>query len=107
MDQPRIQKMLEMMLKSRNVYEQTPATIKMSYPCFIYHRDKILANHANNRPYKLDNRYTLIYVSRTPDDPIVDELAKLPMCEFDRHYVADKLHNYVYTIFFEGGNYYG
>lgn len=104
MDQEQIQTILEKILGSKNVYNQQPSTIKMRYSCIIYYRNKILAKYANGLPYKLSNRYTVIYISPTPDDPVVDELARLPMSSFDRHYVADKLHHYVYDIFFEGGN---
>lgn len=104
MDREQIQKILEILLGSKNVYYQPPATIKMRYDCIVYHRDKILTEYANNKPYQLTNRYMVTYVSPNPDDKIVEELAGLPMSTFDRHYVSDKLHHYVYTIFFEGGN---
>lgn len=89
------------------VYYQPPS--KLTYPCIIYELDDININKANNKTYKKDRRYSLTYYSLIPDPKtningeerlMEDVLLELPMCSFDRHYTADGLHHYVFTIYY-------
>ena len=84
----------------QNVYFQPPETIKMKYPCIVYSLERIEATHANNKPYALNNRYGLTYITRNPDDANRHEIAMLPMCSFERAYTADNLHHYTYRLYF-------
>lgn len=95
-----LQTILETMLKSKNVYYQPPASVRMKYPCFVYSRDNIKTLYANDNPYRKTNRYKITYISRTPDDPIIEEISDLPSCSFDRHYTSDNLHHDVFNLFF-------
>lgn len=83
-----------------NVYFQPPPTVKMEYPCIVYHRDYEMVNHANNVPYKLRKRYLITVIDRNPDGDIGDKIAALPLCVFDRFYTADNLNHDVYKLFF-------
>lgn len=83
-----------------NIYFQPPETIKMVYPCIVYELSKIDPRFADNKPYSLNNRYTLIFISKDPDDPIKFEIAKLQGCRFDRSYKADNLYHYSYSIYY-------
>lgn len=89
------------------VYYQPPS--KLTYPCIVYDLDNINTLKANNKTYKKDRRYVLTYYSLDPDPKITinnesvlveDVLLNIPMCSFDRHYVADGIHHYVFTIFY-------
>ena len=82
------------------VYFQPPATVRLSYPCIIYSLKDIDPRFANNKPYLLDSSYTLIYITRDPDDPVRYQLAEASMCRFDRYYTADNLNHYVYRIYY-------
>lgn len=95
-----LQKMLEELLGSKNVYFEPPPNFMMKYPCIRYRRSRYDARYADNRPYKLESRYELTYVYTDPDDEMVYWLAQLPMCTHDRTYVADNLHHDVYTIYY-------
>lgn len=102
MARPRLelQTLLEETLRSQNVYFQPPANLKLRYPCLIYNRDSSWDVWADDRKYLYYKGYSMTYITRNPDDPKVDRLELLPMCSFDRHYVADNLNHYVYTIYF-------
>lgn len=82
-----------------NVYFQPPENLKIKYPCIIYSRTRIDGTFANNDVYKLDHAYQLVYVHSNPDDPLIDVLAQLPTCRFQREYVSDQLYHDVFIIY--------
>lgn len=81
------------------VYFTAPPT-RMSYPCILYERTSPSVQHADNRTYRDTNAYIVTLMSLDPDDPIMDRLRELPMCSFDRQYIADDLIHTVYKIYF-------
>lgn len=85
-------------LGSDNVYYQPPESIKMRYPCILYNHVDQSIEHADDLPYKIDSVYMVTYISRDPDSEVPSEIEKLRSCRFDRHYVADNLHHYVYKV---------
>ena len=95
-----LQQLLITILGSGNVYFQPPADLIMQYPCIVYERDYIQINHANDKPYKHAKRYLITIIDRNPDSVIPDQIAKLPLCAFDRHFVTDNLNHDVYRLFF-------
>ena len=92
--------LLKEILGSSNVYYQPPATVHMSYPAIMYAKDDIEVQHADNAPYKSKRRYTVTYISTTPDQPAIEKLAALPECTFDRWYPADNLNHDVFSLYF-------
>lgn len=93
-----LQEILENTLGSRNVYFQPPATVKLKYPCIIYHRSSLNQRYADNKTYLITPRYDITYISKTVDDLMVEKIAALPMCRYDRYYAADSLHHDTFTI---------
>ena len=87
-------------LGSRNVYSQPPESVKMQYPAIVYSRRGIESVHANNTVYIRNNSYELTLIHMDPDNDIVEKLAMLPTCKFDRHFVSDNLNHYTYTLYF-------
>lgn len=92
-----LQALLASMAKA---YFQPPSTVQIEYPCFIYHQDDEDTLFAGNRPYRRQKRYQVTFIAREPDSPIPDQVAELPLCSFDRAYVADNLNHTVFTIYF-------
>lgn len=86
-------------LGSRNVYYDPPEDLKMEYPCIRYSKSSINVQKANNKAYLKHNRYQVMVIDRLPDNPIIDELLKLPNCSYDRHYTAGNLHHDVLTMY--------
>ena len=95
-----LQRELESLLGSRNVYYQPPETVKMEYPAIRYSRSDVDTKFANNVPYIHKNKYELMVIDRKPDNKVIEALLKMPMCTFDRHYTADNLNHDVLTLYY-------
>lgn len=95
-----LQILLEQLLGSKSVYYQPPASIKMSYPAIRYSRNDVYKSNADNIGYYRTNQYQLVVISKTPDLPVIDKLLSLPMCSFDRSYIADNLYHTVLTLYY-------
>lgn len=85
-------------LDSEHVYYQPPETVKMHYPCIVYEHSYDRIAHADDLPYKTDSVYTVTSISRNPEDQTPERIGMLRGASFDRHFVADNLHHYVYRI---------
>ena len=95
-----LQKLLEDILGTRNVYFDPPEPVKMQYDAIRYSRSKIQNTFANDSVYKQDDRYEVIAIYRNPDSELPRKLSRLPKCVHDRHYVADNLHHDVFTLYY-------
>lgn len=87
------------LLGSNAVFFQPPENVKLTYPCIIYNLDDIDKQNANNRPYRLSNMYAVMLITKDPDSELIQDIAKFEQCVFNRYYVADGLHHYVYKIY--------
>lgn len=87
-------------LGARNVYFQPNESTRMKYPAIVYSRYDIVNEYANDLPYIRNNAYQLTIIDPDPDSEIVDKVAMLPACSFDRHYNADNLNHDVFTIYY-------
>ena len=97
----RLQAELEKILGSKNVYFQPPSSFQMLYPCFRYELSDIDKKSADNRVYMKKKAYSVTYITYDPDDDLSDELFDaFQMIRFDRPYVADNLHHFVYKIYY-------
>lgn len=96
----RLQTILEGLLGSENVYFQPPSTIRMLYPCIVYQRSYADTKFADNRPYSYQKQYQITVIDKNPDSLIPDKVATLPMCIFDRNFIADNLNHDVFNIYF-------
>jgi hypothetical protein len=95
----KLQTILEDILGTENVYFQPPDNISMVYPCIVYRRDHAYTEFADNNPYHHCKRYQVTVIDRDPDSVFPDQIADLPMCLFDRFYVADNLNHDVFNIY--------
>lgn len=84
----------------RHVYFQPNTNIRIAYPCIVYQLSDIDAKFADNIPYIHQRKYSLTVIDKDPDSMIVDKVAALPRCSFDRPYVADNLYHWVFTIYY-------
>lgn len=85
---------------SNNVYFQPPDNMKISYPCVVYELEGFWGKNADNRNYHRRRYYHMIYITRNPDDPVIEKLEDLPACAMGRPYDNDNLHHYPYTIYY-------
>jgi hypothetical protein len=85
---------------TEHVYFQPPTNLEMQYPCIVYVRDASWVGHADNQLYARLKRYQVTVVDRNPDSELPDMVEAFPYCRFDRHFTAQDLHHYVFTLFF-------
>lgn len=95
-----LQTKLEELLGSSNVYYQPPENLKMSYPAIVYSLDNIKRTSADDVAYLQTRCYEIIVIDKKPDNVVIDKILNLPLCDFNRHYVADNLNHYVFTLYF-------
>lgn len=95
-----LQKLLESILGSKNVYFQPPSNLVMKYPAIVYSHDYSTTQFAGNLPYHRRKRYLVTQIDRDPDSPIPDRIAQLPLSNFQRHFVQDNLHHNAFNIFY-------
>lgn len=72
----------------------------MKYPCIVYAQDNAKTEFAGNNPYRYAKRYQVTVISRDPDSPIPDNVARLPSANFNRAFTAADLHHYVFNLYF-------
>ena len=84
-----------------NVYFQPPSSIRLTYPCIIYELDDIKVDYADALKYAMAKAYTLTVIDKNPDSDILDKILDLDYCIFNRHFVADNLNHYVFTLFYK------
>lgn len=88
-------------LGSRNVYFQTPESVKMKYDAIRYGLGGKDLVRANNMIYRNTNKYEGVVITRDPDTDIPDKLlARFQMCSFGRPYTADNLNHYPFTLYY-------
>ena len=95
-----LQSVLERILGTTNVYFQPPENLKMVYDCIVYERSQIITFYADNSPYQLCDRYQVTAIYRNPDSELPHRLAMLPQCAHERHFVSNKLHHDVFTLYY-------
>lgn len=84
---------------SSNCYFQPPESVKLKYPCIVYHRNSANTIYADNKAYRFIPGYTMTIISKDPDEEMVAKAANLPKCRFDRHFTKDNLNHDVFTIY--------
>lgn len=97
---PNLQKELEELLGSKNVYYQPPASVIMRYDAIVYSRDNIENTFADNNVYKQDDAYEVIAIYEDPDSDLPRKISRLPKCRFIRHYTADNLNHDVFELYY-------
>ena len=93
-----LQTLLETLLGSRNVYYQPPMPVKMGYPAIVYKLDNIESTYADDGVYSLKKRYSVTTIDSNPDSSVVDKVASLPTCRFDRQFSSDNLYHTVFRL---------
>lgn len=84
-----------------NVYFKKPRDDKMVYPCIKYDLSRISLKHANNKVYNHKKRYTVTYITKDPDDPVIEAMFYMfPKISWDRQYISNNLYHNVYELYF-------
>ncbi len=92
---------LKIVLGSDNCYFQPPESIKLKYPCIVYHLYRLDDRRADNRSYKTAAQYTVTFIHKDPDDERTAKILEHFMnCRMDRRYASDNLYHDVFTIYY-------
>ena len=86
------------LLGTRNVYFQPPETVRMKYPCIVYHAQAMNTEHANNSPYAIFDRYRVIVIDGDPDSILPKKIAKLKGARAAQPYDNDNLHHWPFDL---------
>lgn len=88
-------------LGSRNVYFQPPESIKMQYPCIVYNPAYVNIQRADNKAYRMTDKYNVQYITKEADDTLYHDMLKhFEICSFDRYFRADGLHHYTTSLYY-------
>lgn len=85
---------------TEHVYFQAPPNNKAQYPCIVYSRDGVSAQHADNELYQHAKRYQVTVIDRDPNTVLADKVEHLRFCAFQRSFKAADLNHYVFSLFF-------
>lgn len=80
-----------------HVYFDPPETVKMVYPCFVYHFVEYVDIFSNDELYLRFERYTVTYITKKADPELPRAMSALSGFEFDRHYTSDNLHHFMFV----------
>lgn len=95
-----LQTILENLMGNRNVYFQPPESVKMKYPAIVYELTDIENTHADNGVYSFYKQYSVTVVDADPDSALVNQVASLPTCRFDRFYTSENLNHWAFSLYF-------
>lgn len=97
----KLQSKLESLLGSGNVYFQPPETIKLKYPCIVYSLDPTYTAQADNRNYRIVDRYHVKHIYKSLSNTLKDQfLTEFIMISHDNRMIADGMYNDDFTLYF-------
>lgn len=97
-----LQRELEELLGSKNVYFQPPESVKIKYPCIIYYLTNTKRFHADNLTYDYDFCYEVTLVSKDEDFEMIDKIqTHFEKCAYDNHYISDNMYCDAFRIYYE------
>lgn len=89
------------LLGSDHVYFQPPSSVRLVYPCIIYHLSNIQDRRADDMAYTLTNAYEVMYIDKNPDNTMKTQMIEhFQKCRFNRFYTADNLNHYVFVLYY-------
>lgn len=80
-------------------YFEPPPNIRMTYPAIVYHLNNVDTDYADDRPHRVSPIYICTLISKNPVNDLIERLLWLPKVGFERTYIADNLHHWVFTIY--------
>ena len=96
-----LQQKLTDVLGGGKVYFQPPESVKLTYPCIVYSLSDIEPQYADDKTYRLHDKYQVTLITKDPDqDKVREFLLSLPSCRFDRRFVNDNLYHDVFDIYY-------
>lgn len=95
-----LHKKLCTILGSSNVYYDPPESIKLKYPCIIYHQSSGDHVYSGNKTYLFTKSYELTTISKKADDDLVNRIiSEFEMIRHGSVYTADTLFHNTFTLY--------
>ena len=88
----------EMVKETPHVYFQPPESVKMQYPCFVYHYAENPTRYADDKPYLHQDVYDVTYITREAEPMLPEAMKHLKNVSFNRRYVAENLNHFAFTF---------
>lgn len=80
---------------------QPPESIKMTYPCFVYSLQRPDIIRADNLIYRRVRSYSLTYLTRDPDDSLIDGIEDhFKHCRLTHTNRVNGLNQYHYDLYY-------
>ena len=96
-----LNKKLERLIGSSNVYFQPPTSVQLSYPCVIYTLGTGDMKRADDSVYMYTHSYEVTFIYKRPNIDIVEQVLKtFSMSSVYRIYVSDNLNHYAFRIYY-------
>lgn len=96
-----LHKEFETLLGNKNCYYQPPESLKLKFDCIIYNLSAANIDRADNKVYLFTRRYNVTFITKNPDNPIIEELPKrFEHCVLNNFFTSDNLNHYNYTLFY-------
>lgn len=96
-----LQHKLVALLGSSNVYFQPPKSTMLKFPCIVYQRVGTHTLRADNRIYKKTPNYLVTYITKNPDDPLIDSiLDEFEYISASKPFISDNLYHNPYNLYF-------
>lgn len=95
-------------LGSDNVYFSPPESLKLHYPCIVYHRTGGNAKRADNGLYDYIFEYTVTIIDKDCDSQgtdseitMIEKMMKhFPMCRYSNHRVVNNLNHDTFMLYY-------
>ena len=94
----KLQRELEEILGSQNVYFQPPESIKINYPAIVYSRDRIKNDFANNGVYGQGDNYEIITLDSDPDSILPRKVSQMDTARHLKNYTGNNLNYDVFSL---------
>lgn len=100
MDRSDLNRKLEEILGSKNVYFDPPESVKLRYPCIVYELRSMNTKNADNDIYQMADSYLITLITSDPDTSLRKKfLRNLNYIRFDRSFRSDNLYHYTYILY--------
>lgn len=96
---PELQKTLEKIKGVKKVYFSPTVNTKLEYPCILFSLNRRTAIFADDKKYIKGENFIITFITRdvVSATKVLDQLEEIPFVNWDRNYISDGLHHYVYT----------
>lgn len=97
----KLQAELETLLGSQYVYFQPDQNVRLHYPCIVYNQEDSDSGYADDRTYIIHHRYTIVCISKDPDDDLDDRIQMhFEHARSGRPYVVDQLYHKTVSLYY-------